>query len=732
MIKKLLILGLLITTFSPANIILTAGKKYSIAVFPFTTPRDSISVDTITESIKNQILKHDNLSISQKNGIGNYRCTIRQRSIEPSRISMNAGYILKPVPNNQPCYQTFTASGDFLSGIKIFHSTCGMRDEMAYVFSLMNAMGGTIIRSIPVTFTPTEESGSTLITFPPVPSSKDKIFRFTLTPANLAHPSPLLIGFSTSNTYREGAFYENNIASQSDIIFDEVYSDGITISRETSGDNDDNDKAMPDVDCDYYLSGAMEEQEGVYTITAFLYSVEARTVVFTVTQTVEDANNILDAATSLAGHLSRFLGTDHHRTGKAEPTMGGSPTSVFITWDASGENDTYRIYRAARPQGPFRKIGESGSTSYIDYSAEPGIEYWYTVEALRDSIPGDQFQPGPGYRALPVPAGEKIDAVIESKKHRRPAIRNPREKALVNNELAFLDKYYMNSITLSLIFFLGKSYVENGTITVLKDFDVMIADRESHTIYLIKNNAYMLHFFSYDIFKLLDASRPVHGVLHAITFGPQGNAEAYILNGLGVQDKKGTWIAETSVTFQMILPSGTNDCYLDLEAAPRLLRERPYQPCLIYANGTLVGKKVLLHREKFRTLIPKELATAGVLKLTLSFPPACSYEGLAEESKNPAPEVLLTSMTISQRDTESELFDRLIKNGIYFCIAEGDRPFVRQDGTVQHLPSFEVLGMTTEYFKDSEDWRSNTVMIGTSNTKLIEEMKKVWKKGGNK
>jgi len=603
---------------------------------------------------------------------------------------------------------------------------------MAYVFSLMNATGETIIRSIPVTFTPTEESGSTLITFPPVPSSKDKTFRFTLTPANLAQPSPLLLGFSTSNTYREGAFYENNTASQSDIIFDEAYSDGITISRQTSGDSNDNDKAMPDMDCDYYLAGAMEEQEGAYTITAFLYSVEARTVVFTATQTVEDADNTLDATVSLAGRISRFLGNDQHRTGKAEPTMGGSPTSIFITWDASGENDTYRIYRAVRPQGPFRKIGESGSTSYIDYSAVPGMEYWYSVEAWRDSIPGDPFQPGPGYRALPVPAGENFDVVIESKKHRRPLIRNPRERALVNDELAFLDKYYMNSITLSLIIFLGKSYVENGTITVLKDFDAMFADRESHTVYLIKNNAYMLRFFSYDIYKLLDASRPIHGILHAITFGPQGNAGVYILKGLGVQDKKGTWIAEQSVTVQMILPSGVNDCYLDLEAAPRLLRERPYQPCLIYANGTLVGKKVLLHREKFRTLIPKELATAGMLKLTLSFPSACSYGDPSENSKNPAPEVLLTSMTISQRNTESELFDRLIKNGIYFCIAEGDRPLVGQDGTVQHLPSFEVLGMATEYFKDSEDWRSNTVMIGTSNTKLIEEMKKVWKQGGNK
>jgi hypothetical protein len=486
------------------------------------------------------------------------------------------------------------------------------------------------------------------------------------------------------------------------------------------------------MDCDYYLGGTVEEQDGIHTLTAFLYSVEDGTVVFNATQSLKDKQYPHDAAQVLAGLISRFLSNEQPRSGKTEPTRGGSPTSVFITWDAVDENDRYRIYRAARPQGPFESIGESESTSYIDYRAVPGMEYWYTVEPFRDSVTGDLFHPGPGYRALPVPAGEKIDAVLESKKNRRPVIGNPREKALINQELAFLDQYYMNSITLSLILFLGRSYMENGTITVLKDFDSMIADRESQTIYLVKNNAYMIRFFSYDLFKLLDASRPVHDVLHAITFGTQGNAAAYTLKGLGVQDKKGTWIAETSMTAQLVLPPGTPDCYLDLEAAPRLFRERPYQPCLIYANGTLVGKKILLHREKFRTLIPKDLTAAGTLTLTLSFPSACSSRNIQDESKDPVPGVMLTSMAVSRRNTESELFDRLINNGIFFCIAEGDRPLVRQDGTVQHIPSFEVLGMTTEYFKDSESWRSNTIMLGTSNTKLIEEMKKVWKQGGNR
>ncbi|MFW5770121.1 MAG: hypothetical protein ACOCX9_01670, partial [Spirochaetota bacterium] len=72
----------------------------------------------------------------------------------------------------------------------------------------------------------------------------------------------------------------------------------------------------------------------------------------------------------------------------------------------------------------------------------------------------------------------------------------------------------------------------------------------------------------------------------------------------------------------------------------------------------------------------------------------------------------------------ADLFDRLIKNGMLFCIRTGTVPVKTGDGRTRYLPSYEALGMATEYFKNYKKWPSHTIMMSTSNEHLSKEMEK--------
>lgn len=71
-----------------------------------------------------------------------------------------------------------------------------------------------------------------------------------------------------------------------------------------------------------------------------------------------------------------------------------------------------------------------------------------------------------------------------------------------------------------------------------------------------------------------------------------------------------------------------------------------------------------------------------------------------------------------------ELFDRLLKNALFFSAYDGDKELKRDDGTIYVLPYFESIGMSTEYEKNSIKWRDQTIMIGTDNKEYKEKMKK--------
>ncbi|MCU0846905.1 MAG: hypothetical protein MUD12_03365 [Spirochaetes bacterium] len=78
---------------------------------------------------------------------------------------------------------------------------------------------------------------------------------------------------------------------------------------------------------------------------------------------------------------------------------------------------------------------------------------------------------------------------------------------------------------------------------------------------------------------------------------------------------------------------------------------------------------------------------------------------------------------------EKNLLDRLIRNGIVFCIRRGVCETVLPDKRIRIMPHFEAVGFSTEYFRDYKKWKSNTVMFGSSDKEMDRRIKEAHKKG---
>ena len=77
----------------------------------------------------------------------------------------------------------------------------------------------------------------------------------------------------------------------------------------------------------------------------------------------------------------------------------------------------------------------------------------------------------------------------------------------------------------------------------------------------------------------------------------------------------------------------------------------------------------------------------------------------------------------------ASLEKRLLLNSIAFCVHRGEKRITDDKGYVLHVPLYEALGLTTEYFRDYANWRSNTLMLGTKDSELKKKIREAREKG---
>jgi len=75
-----------------------------------------------------------------------------------------------------------------------------------------------------------------------------------------------------------------------------------------------------------------------------------------------------------------------------------------------------------------------------------------------------------------------------------------------------------------------------------------------------------------------------------------------------------------------------------------------------------------------------------------------------------------------------DLFNKLMNNIVLYSMYKGNIPQKTKSGQTIMVPYYEALGLTTEYYNRYKHWRFNTMLLGTSNSRLRKEMTNI-KKG---
>lgn len=78
---------------------------------------------------------------------------------------------------------------------------------------------------------------------------------------------------------------------------------------------------------------------------------------------------------------------------------------------------------------------------------------------------------------------------------------------------------------------------------------------------------------------------------------------------------------------------------------------------------------------------------------------------------------------------QEELLPRLIANSVLFCVRTGDREIRLNDGRTRYEPTFEAVGLGTEYVRDYEKWKSHSIMFATSDKELYRRIREAHLRG---
>ena len=85
--------------------------------------------------------------------------------------------------------------------------------------------------------------------------------------------------------------------------------------------------------------------------------------------------------------------------------------TIRITWKRIKGTNTYQIYRAAKKQGPYKKIKKTRKRSFFDRKRVPGKRYWYQIRACRGKSKGPFSRKNSGMSKPETVTGLKVEQV---------------------------------------------------------------------------------------------------------------------------------------------------------------------------------------------------------------------------------------------------------------------------------------------------------------------------------
>jgi hypothetical protein len=82
-----------------------------------------------------------------------------------------------------------------------------------------------------------------------------------------------------------------------------------------------------------------------------------------------------------------------------------------------------------------------------------------------------------------------------------------------------------------------------------------------------------------------------------------------------------------------------------------------------------------------------------------------------------------------QSISEEDILPRIIHNGVAYCIRTGEVENTGPDGITRFIPTYVAAGFSTEYNKDYQNWKSNTIIFASSDKEIDKKIKEANKKG---
>lgn len=629
---------------------------------------------------------------------------------------------LSPVRWDSNLSGSFTCEAAGLSGLRLRVSAYGKIPLCRYFLVLRDASTSAVIREAAVFIPQTTGVVEIDVPFDPVLNSEGKNYSFTIEPAGIEMND--IIGVSIAPSGVKGAsgiYCVPLIASFS--VTDTAKNKSLAVKKLSSAD--------------YVAFSDVVHENDAALVRVNVYSVSDEVIVFTDKEPFANEGDIASACTALAERAAYALSGNLAAQITVQPTMGTSDQSVFLTWGPVQDGSSFVVYRANSLAGPYNKLGNSATSSYIDSSAEPGMLYWYRVQAVKNGIKSDMSLPASGYKQIPA-KGLDINKMLKAKKVSPAAERTAEKKKTAASEQKFLDEFCMNGIKMAIVMKVGESYVKKGVVSVFentKDYSLNLRERK---VYSLLDNG-LIEFYGKKLFRIREATMPLANTVAKIDFGAAGNAVNFAAEGFSAPQTDLRWNETAMPSIEINTGANKGDMLVDMHLAPPW-PEEPYtcKKLEVIANDISLGFITVTGNGVYRVKVPGELIPAGKLKLTFVVNGTLPLpkDGQSNKDKTASgnlaiPKIAFYSVAVSRQVMEKDLFSRLMDNAVFYCAYEKDAPVRLENGTVKYVPKYKAAAMSTEYYKNNKNWKGRTVAITTSDNKLMDEIQKELKKKKN-
>ncbi len=326
------------------------------------------------------------------------------------------------------------------------------------------------------------------------------------------------------------------------------------------------------------------EKEKLSALNLYLLSSKKRRIEYQTTMAIEEGKTDR-AVDTIAGRIYLFIeGKVPDYELAVTAADGDNNQHTLVTWEGTGF-DNYALYRTPLETIPPIRIGISeGKTEFSDETGRGGLRYWYYAVPIVEGVDMDPEYGDAGYRKAPEPEGIDLDRELNKKNKSAPRYESGKDRAIVKENLAYLQQFLKHPVELNIIMMIAKRYIKKDRIIALNGF---------------------------------------------------------------------------------------TDHEINYHTRETLLKNRDMNYVVLFNSG------------KFSR---------------------CIFE-IKEVKKMAGP-------------GGSDLVDRLVRNAIAFAIPRGVKDVVDDEGRLWHLPFYEAVGVTTEYYRDYANWKNMTMLFGTSNEEL--------------